>query len=237
MSTEQPVTLATGTIIFLILGYLSGSVSYAIVVTRIAIGQDIRTLGNRNPGTANVSRNIGKGWAAVVGVLDALKGMVPVLLARLTFFGGDTPLEWFLLYLIGIAAVVGHVWPVFYGFRGGGGLGTMQGVSLVFVPVEYIFSALVGTAVVVTFLKKVKYPFGRWVPIFFTLLTPFVTLATTLLLDVHLFAHISIGGHNWGIVAGSFTMSLTILALNVPKLKESTDDLAQSRRDPTGAPE
>jgi glycerol-3-phosphate acyltransferase PlsY len=47
----------------LILAYLSGSVNYAIIVTRLVIGKDIRTLGNKNPGTANVGRNVGKGWA------------------------------------------------------------------------------------------------------------------------------------------------------------------------------
>ena len=50
----------------LVLAYASGSVNYAIVVTRIVAGKDIRELGNKNPGTANVGRNLGRGWAAVV---------------------------------------------------------------------------------------------------------------------------------------------------------------------------
>ena len=69
----MPVTVALKAAAALALGYLSGSVNYAILVTRLVLRQDIRELGNKNPGTANVARNVGKGWAALVFFADLLK--------------------------------------------------------------------------------------------------------------------------------------------------------------------
>lgn len=226
--------LIIGTIGFLILGYLSGSVSYAIIVTKLAVGKDIRQLGNLNPGTSNVAREVGKPWGVLVAILDALKGVVPVLIARLTVLQGDTSLEFFILYCIGIAAVLGHRFPLYHGFRGGGGIGTMQGISLFFVPVEYLASMLIGGTIVLIGVKKVKYRMGRWTPIMFVTLCPFVALATTLWVDIPLFAHISIGGHSWGMVAGVFVMSLTLLALNLRVMKESGEELEQAKGEERG---
>jgi glycerol-3-phosphate acyltransferase PlsY len=126
---------------------------------------------------------------------------------------------------MGIAGVVGHCLPVFHGFKGGGGIGTMQGVSLFFIPVEYLVSMLIGGTIVLLFFKKVQYKYGQWTPIMFVTLTPFMTLLTTLTLDIPLFAHISIGGHPWSIVAGSFVLSFTILGLNINFMRSRADEL------------
>ena len=218
-------------VVFLIFGYLSGSVNYAIIVTSVVAGKDIRQLGNGNPGTSNVARSVGKFWGVLVGLLDALKGVIPALIARLTVFQGDTAAEFLVLYCIGIAAVLGHCLPVFYRFKGGGGIGTMQGVSLFFVPVEYLASMLIGGSIVLLGVKKVQFRFGRWIPIAFTILTPFATLATAVWLDIPLFAHISIGGHNWGLVAGVFAMSLTILVLNLSIVKDSREEYREVKQE------
>lgn len=218
-------------VVFVIFGYLSGSVNYAIIVTKLVAGKDIRTLGNKNPGTSNVAREIGKGWGLTVAVLDGLKGVVPALVGRLTVFRGDSPVEFLILYIVGIAAVVGHCRPVFHRFKGGGGIGTMQGVSIFFVPVEYLAAMLVGGVLVLIGVKNVHYRLSRWVPIAFTILTPFITLATALWVDIPLFAHISIGGHNWGLVAGVFAMSLTILAFNVAILTASAADYQEVKKE------
>jgi acyl phosphate:glycerol-3-phosphate acyltransferase len=213
------------TIAFLILGYLSGSVNYAIIITRLVSGKDIRTIGNQNPGASNVGRSVGTFWGILVGLVDALKGVIPVLVAMLTVFQDRTPLQFFILYCIGTAAVIGHSRPVWYGFKGGGGIATMQGISLFFIPIEYLFSMLLGGVLVIIGVKdKVKFRFTRVVPILFTTFSPFVALATTLWLDIPLFAHIGIGGHNWGMVAGAFVISLSILALNPRTLKQSTTE-------------
>lgn len=202
------------------IGYLSGAVNYAIIITRVVVGKDIRTMGNLNPGTSNVLRTVGKGWGILVGFLDGVKGLLPVLLAKIFLYPANSPRDLGFLYLIGIAAVLGHCRPVFYKFKGGGGIGTMQGVSLFFLPFEFLFSMLVGGLVVLRFFKKTEHPFAQWTPIMFVILTPFVSLGTSLLVDMPLFSHISIGGHPWTMVAGALALSVLLLWLNRSFMKK-----------------
>ncbi|MFB6326613.1 glycerol-3-phosphate acyltransferase [Pantoea deleyi] len=109
---------ALGMIIF---AYLCGSISSAILVCKLAGLPDPRTQGSGNPGATNVLRLGGKGAAASVLVFDVLKGMVPVWLAYLMHV---TP---FYLGLTAIAACLGHIYPVFFHFRGGKGVATAFG--------------------------------------------------------------------------------------------------------------
>ncbi|MBN2051380.1 MAG: glycerol-3-phosphate acyltransferase [Spirochaetales bacterium] len=214
--------------------YLSGSVLYAIPITRLVTGKDIRELGNKNPGTSNVVRNVGKGWGFLVSFLDAFKVFLPLLLARVFLFTADTDRDFAVLFLMGIAGVLGHCKPIFFRFKGGGGIGPLQGVLLFFIPVEYLVSMLIGGTIVLLFLKKVKYKFGQWTPVMFVILTPFLTLLSTLLLDIPLFAHISIGGHSPSIVVGSFVLSLTILALNMTFMRFRTRELKDGEHEEKG---
>ena len=109
---------ALGMIIF---AYLCGSISSAILVCKLAGLPDPRTHGSGNPGATNVLRLGGKTAAASVLVFDVLKGMVPVWLAYLMHV---TP---FYLGLTAIAACLGHIYPVFFHFRGGKGVATAFG--------------------------------------------------------------------------------------------------------------
>ena len=108
----------------ILLAYLCGSISSAILVCRIAGLPDPRENGSGNPGATNVLRIGGKGAAVAVLIFDVLKGMLPVWGA---YALGVTP---FWLGLIAIAACVGHIWPVFFGFKGGKGVATAIGVFL-----------------------------------------------------------------------------------------------------------
>ncbi|MBI9105070.1 MAG: glycerol-3-phosphate acyltransferase [Spirochaetales bacterium] len=202
-------------ILAVFLGYIIGSINFAIPITRLVLGKDIRTLGNHNPGTSNVLREVGVFWGILVGFLDGMKGLGPIIVLRLIYFNFGSSLDFLILYLVGFAAVLGHCKSIFMKFKGGGGVGTMLGVSLFFVPLEFLFSMLLGGELVLIFFRNAEFKFGQKTPIFFITLTPFVTLATALLFDIPLFAHISIGGHNWGTVAGAFVMSLGLLALNI----------------------
>ena len=206
-------------------GYLSGSVNYAIIITRAVAGKDIRQIGNKNPGTSNVVRSVGKKWGFLVGFLDAFKIFAPLVLTRIFLFPDDSNLHFSILYLMGIAGVVGHCLPVFYGFKGGGGIGTMQGVSLFFIPIEYLLSMLIGGTIVLLFFKGVKYKYGQWTPIMFVSITPFLTLLLSLTINIPLFAHISIGGHPWSVVAGVFVLSFTILGLNIGFMRSRAEEL------------
>jgi len=214
--------------------YLSGSVNYAIIVTRLVAGKDIRELGNRNPGMSNVGRTIGKPWGALVMILDALKVIVPLVLARIFLFSSDAELDFAVLYLMGIAGVVGHCLPVFYHFKGGGGIGPMQGVSLFFIPLEYLVSMFIGGVVVIIFVKRVQHKYTQWTPIMFVILTPFLALLTTLTMDIRLFAHISIGGHPWAVVCGAFALSLIILGLNIGFMRSRARELKEEEDNSTG---
>jgi glycerol-3-phosphate acyltransferase PlsY len=111
-----------------VLGYLSGSVPYGLLLTRIFRGVDVRTRGSGNIGATNVARVAGPGLGALVLVLDALKGALPVLLARAVSADAVVPA------LVGLAAFAGHVAPPWLGFRGGKGVATALGVLAVLAP-------------------------------------------------------------------------------------------------------
>ena len=109
-------------------GYLIGSLSFAVIVSRLMGLSDPRSYGSKNPGATNVLRSGNKAAAILTLVLDALKGYVPVVAALLlaTRFGwGDGTVAW-----VGLAAFLGHLWPVFFRFQGGKGVATAAGVLL-----------------------------------------------------------------------------------------------------------
>jgi glycerol-3-phosphate acyltransferase PlsY len=122
-----------------ILAYLIGSISSAVVVSRLLGMPDPRTVGSGNPGATNILRQGSKAAAAATLLGDALKGVMPVVLARLLT---ADPL---VLSLVALAAFVGHLFPVFFGFQGGKGVATMLGVN-------WALSPWLGLAVTLTWL-------------------------------------------------------------------------------------
>ena len=106
--------------------YLLGSLSFAVIVSRAMGLKDPRTFGSKNPGATNVLRSGSKPAAIVTLLLDAVKGWLPVLLVRL--YGKPYGLEDGTMALVGLAAFVGHLWPVFFRFKGGKGVATFLGV-------------------------------------------------------------------------------------------------------------
>ncbi len=123
--------------------YLVGSISFGLVLaSRHDI--DLRSIGSGNIGATNVGRALGKGTGRKVMLLDLLKGFVPVALAVWVF---DLPWDW--TTAVGIAAVLGHVFPIWHGFRGGKGAATAAGVLLAALPP-------IGGATLVTFVVVKK---------------------------------------------------------------------------------
>jgi glycerol-3-phosphate acyltransferase PlsY len=115
-----------GTIGFVAIAYLIGSVSFAVVVTRLMGAPDPRTFGSKNPGATNVLRS-GNKLAAVLTLLgDSLKGWLAVWLAAR--YGTDYGAGVLAVPWCAVAVVVGHMYPVFHGFRGGKGVSTAAGV-------------------------------------------------------------------------------------------------------------
>jgi acyl phosphate:glycerol-3-phosphate acyltransferase len=108
--------------------YLIGSLSFAVLVSRAMGLSDPRTYGSKNPGATNVLRSGSKPAAIITLVLDALKGFIPVILVRL--FGEQFGLGDGTLALVALAAFLGHLFPVFFKFKGGKGVATAVGIVL-----------------------------------------------------------------------------------------------------------
>ncbi len=122
------LTPAIASLLAVLGAYLIGSLSFAVLVSRAMGLADPRHYGSGNPGATNVLRSGNKLAAVLTLVLDALKGFVPVLLVRL--YGPAYGLGEGTLALAGLAAFLGHLWPVFFRFRGGKGVATAAGVLL-----------------------------------------------------------------------------------------------------------
>lgn len=122
-------------------GYLAGSVPFGLLLARAVAGKDVRTEGSGNIGATNVARVVGKKLGAVVLILDALKGALPVLAAQHLLPGQPLWHD-----AVGLAAFFGHVFPVWLKFKGGKGVATALGVLVVLLP----WAALAGFAVWVT---------------------------------------------------------------------------------------
>jgi acyl phosphate:glycerol-3-phosphate acyltransferase len=108
--------------------YLVGSLSFAVIVSRLMGLNDPRTYGSGNPGATNVLRSGNKSAAVLTLLLDALKGFVPVFLV--SQFGARFGLGEGTIAMVGLAAFLGHLWPVFFKFAGGKGVATAAGVLL-----------------------------------------------------------------------------------------------------------
>ena len=119
---------ATYPILAALAAYLVGSLSFAVIVTRVMGLSDPRTYGSKNPGATNVLRSGSKAAAIITLVLDAVKGWLPVMLV--VWFGKPYGLNGGTVALVGLAAFLGHLWPVFFRFKGGKGVATALGVLL-----------------------------------------------------------------------------------------------------------
>ena len=108
--------------------YLIGSLSFAVIVSRLMGLNDPRSYGSKNPGATNVLRSGNKAAAVVTLLLDALKGWLPVVLVK--WYGADYGLGDGTVAAVGLAAFLGHLYPVFFGFKGGKGVATAAGVLL-----------------------------------------------------------------------------------------------------------
>jgi acyl phosphate:glycerol-3-phosphate acyltransferase len=106
--------------------YLVGSLAFAVIVSRVMGLSDPRTFGSKNPGATNVLRSGNKAAAVVTLLFDALKGFVPVLLVKL--YGREYGLGEGTMAMVGLAAFLGHLYPVFFRFQGGKGVATFIGV-------------------------------------------------------------------------------------------------------------
>ncbi len=129
----------------IVAAYLVGSVPFAFLLAR-AHGKDLRTIGSGNIGATNLARAVGRRWGYFCFALDVLKGLVPVAVVGALDGVSENPLLLSLWLLVGIAAILGHVFPVYLRFKGGKGVATSFGVALGLWP-YFTVCALVALAV------------------------------------------------------------------------------------------
>ena len=153
----------------ILIAYLLGSVNFAIIITKLFKKGDIRDYGSGNAGMTNVLRTVGKGAAALTLLGDFSKGILSVLIMRLLMFLccgiTDTSL---LDYIVALAALMGHLFPVFYGFKGGKGILVSAGAMLILNPwslliclaVFLLFACLTRYISAGSIAAGITYPFG-----------------------------------------------------------------------------
>ena len=122
-------------ILMAVIAYAIGSVNFSVILSKKMAGFDVRERGSGNAGTTNMLRSVGKGAAALTLILDILKGLVAILIAKYIVGNlADAANKAILVQLAGFFVVVGHTFPIFFGFRGGKGVATALGVLLLLNP-------------------------------------------------------------------------------------------------------
>lgn len=132
-------------LLFPVLGYFLGAIPFGLVIGKL-VGADVRKEGSKNIGATNVSRVLGKKFGFFTLICDCLKSIIPMVLAAK--FLPESGNKEFIIALTGIMAVVGHMFPIYLGFRGGKGVATGLGVFLYLSPAAIGISLLVFVAAV-----------------------------------------------------------------------------------------
>ena len=119
-------------IIVTIIAYLLGSISFSVIISKKMAGFDVREKGSRNAGTTNVLRTVGKKASIITLICDILKGVVAILVAYIAgLILKDSVDKALLIQLAGLAVIIGHTFPIYFGFKGGKGIATALGVLLI----------------------------------------------------------------------------------------------------------
>lgn len=181
-------------IIVLIIAYAIGSISFSVILSKKLAGFDVRDKGSGNAGSTNVLRTVGKKAAALTLLCDILKGVVAIVIAVIVGnMAGDVDRA-LLVQIAGIAVVVGHTFPVFFGFKGGKGVATSLGILLIINWKIGLICLVFGLAIIA--LTRMVSAGSVLAAVLFPILTLFV-------------------GHEFYIVEGNYFIFSIIMALLV----------------------
>lgn len=159
-----------------LVSYLLGSVSFAVIVSRIGAKDDVRNHGSGNAGMTNILRSYGKKMAAFTAIGDFGKGVIAVALGRIIFsLAGIQGID--AGYIAGLFVILGHLYPLFFGFKGGKGVLTSLGAAVIVSPIPFLVIA--GIAIPTVFAVKIV----SLISIIGFALYPFVVVAVDLLLN------------------------------------------------------
>jgi glycerol-3-phosphate acyltransferase PlsY len=192
--------------------YLIGSLSFAVIVSRLMGLNDPRTYGSKNPGATNVLRSGSKPAAAVTLLLDGVKGWLPVMLVR--WFGKPYGMEEGTVALVALAAFLGHLWPVFFRFVGGKGVATALGVF-------FGIDAFLGLAAALTWL----------IIAFFFRYSSLASLVTAAFAPVY---YVFGGGHAWYMDKSILLVLFVMGALLAYRHRENIQRLLQGKESRLG---
>lgn len=219
-------------IIAIILSYLFGSISFSIIVTRIfKKNADIRDMGSGNAGTTNVLRSIGRVPAVITFIGDFSKCVIAVFFSRLIFNNFTYAPELTVLlvsYLSGIACIMGHLFPCFYGFRGGKGVLTTAAMVLiidwrVFLILFVIFAVVFLLSRIVSLSSIAAaslYPFATFI------VTYFIDYKNSIVTGIPL-------SYVWVVTFLTLIVAITVVwkhSENIKRLKEGTEKKISLRR-------
>lgn len=151
--------------------YLLGSISWAVIISKVFFHQDVRNFGSGNAGMTNVLRTFGKGAAALVTLGDFSKSIVTVLLSRVAFAHLFGALPFDVGYIAGICTMLGHMFPLYFGFKGGKGVLTALG--MIFIIDWRVFLIVLGLGLILLFTTRIM----SVASIFGALAYPFVSYA------------------------------------------------------------
>ncbi len=159
-----------------LVSYLLGSVSFAVIVSRIGAKDDVRNHGSGNAGMTNILRSYGKKMAAFTAIGDFGKGVIAVALGRIIFsLAGIQGID--AGYIAGLFVILGHLYPLFFGFKGGKGVLTSLGAAVIVSPIPFLVIA--GIAIPTVFAVKIV----SLISVIGFALYPVVVVAVDLLLD------------------------------------------------------
>ncbi|MGA7678288.1 MAG: glycerol-3-phosphate acyltransferase [Dehalococcoidia bacterium] len=142
----------------IVIAYLLGSIPFAYIIGKLS-GFDVRKVGDRNAGTFNVFRHAGLGAGIATLIADVGKGVLAIVVAKLL------SAHELVVFGAGVAAVIGHNWPVFLRFRGGRGLAVVIGVLLALLPIEMLIAAAISIAVLFATRSSIWFGVALFLPL------------------------------------------------------------------------
>jgi len=145
-------------VLSIIIAYLLGSIPFAYIIGKLS-GLDVRKVGDRNVGTFNVFRHAGLGAGIATLVADVGKGALAIVVAKLL------SVPELVIFGAGVAAVIGHNWPVFLRFRGGRGLAVVIGALLALLPIEMLIAAAIGLVVLYATRSSIWFGVALFIPL------------------------------------------------------------------------
>lgn len=207
-----------GLVIVILVGYFSGAIPFSYIAGRVFAGIDLREHGSGNLGASNSLRYLGPWVAILVLAADVAKGFVPAFFAPDLGGGSEIPGHWLML-VAGFSAVIGHMFSVFVGFRGGKGVATTAGAFVALAPLALLWA------------------FGVWVLVL--LPTRIVSVASmsaavALPIVVYVIDRLSFASYHWSLVALAVAIMFVVLIKhrsNIQRLAEGREPALQRHRE------